>query len=125
MAQTCPRCLMTFTHHLVVPARCSKRWRGANFDQASAEANIGAALARHWNLDPRSQAGLQALFERALVKSYGERRDTNPTHAVDPSEGEEFEFHVGLRVPLDDAALASVRETVEGAVKESRHFSLR
>lgn len=116
---------MSFTHHLVVRARCSKRWRGGNFDQAAAEGNIGAALARHWGLDPRTDAGLEALLTRAIIRSYGERRDMNPTWNYDSSEGEDFEFHIGLRFDAPPEEVKQVEDVVRQAVAESRHFSLR
>lgn len=115
---------MAFPHHLVVRARCSKRWRGANFDQAAAEGNVGAALAAHWGIDVRAKDGLEQLLRRAIVRSYGERREENPTWSWDPSIGEAFEFHVGLREPMPEAELAQLRALVEKAVAESRSFSV-
>lgn len=125
MAEVCPKCLMSFPHHIVVGARCSKRWRGANFDQSAAEGNIGAALARLWGIDARTQEGLVALLERSIVRSYGERRDQNPTATFDPQAGEDFEFHVGLRFAASDDELRRVEQAARDAVAESRHFTLR
>ncbi len=113
---------MTFPHHVIVEARCEKKWRGANFDQANAEANVGAALADLWKISPRSQEGLEALLKKAFVRSYGERRDINPTTTFDPEVGEAFEFHVGLRTPTSEEERARIVEAIVGAVQRSRHF---
>lgn len=124
MSDVCPRCLMAFPHHLVVRARCAKRWRGANFDQAAAEGNLGAALAAHWGIDVRAKDGLEQLLHRALVRSYGERREENPSWSWDPAVGEAFEFHVGLRAATPPEELARIEALVRRAVAESRNFRL-
>lgn len=114
---------MAFPHHLVVRARCSKRWRGANFDKAAAEGNVGAALAHLWSIDPKTQAGLDALLHRAFVRAYGEGLHPNPAAPFDPSVGEAFEFHVGLRFDAAADERSRVERAVMAAVEASRNFS--
>jgi hypothetical protein len=113
---------MQFRHHLVVRARCAKRWRGANFDLAAAQGNVGAAVARALGLSARGD--LASFLERAVVKAYGEGLPANPAEEIDPAAGEAFEFHVGLRVDVDAATLARVERAVREAVASSRHFAL-
>lgn len=120
----CPRCLMRFAHHLVVRARCTKRWRGANFDQAAADGNVGAAVAGVLGLPVRTSRDLERFLEKAFIRSYGQGLDPNPEAAFDPAEGEAFEFHVGLREPLDPARVAEVQRAAREAVAKSRHFVL-
>lgn len=124
LADVCPRCLMRFPRHVVVRARCSKRWRGANFDRANAEGNVGAAVAAVLGASVRTTADLEAFLRRALVRSYGEALDPNPAAPFDPAAGEAFEFHVGLREEVDDATAARVERAVREAVARSRHFAL-
>jgi hypothetical protein len=123
VSDVCPRCLIAFPHHLVVRARCAKRWRGANFDQAAAEGNVGAALASLWNIDVRAKDGVERLLRKALVRSFGERREVNPTQRYDPAEGEDFEFHIGLREAAAPADVERVRAAVVDAIRGSRNFS--
>lgn len=113
---------MTFPHHLVVRARCAKRWRGANFDAAAAEGNVGAALAARWGIDVRAKDGAERLLQRAFVRAYGERRDPNPAVAYDPAQGEDFEFHVGLRESVSATELDALRAAVVAAIEASRNF---
>lgn len=115
---------MAFPHHLVVQARCAKRWRGANFDQAAAEGNVGAALAALWGIDVRAKDGVERLLRKAIVRSYGERRDVNPAQRYDPSEGEAFEFHVGLRDAASPDDVDRVQAAVVEAIRESRNFTV-
>ena len=120
----CPRCLMSFRHHLVVKARCAKRWRGANFDQAAAEGNVGAAVAGVLGMGVRTSRDLEAFLRRAVVKSYGEGLDPNPAASFDPSEGEAFEFHVGLREDVPPETLEAIGKAAREAVAGSRSFAL-
>lgn len=115
---------MRFQHHLVVRARCTKRWRGANFDQAAAEGALGGAVARVLDLPVRSTADLERFYEVAFVRAYGEPLDPNPAAPFDPDEGQAFEFHVGLREGLAAAKLAEVERAARDAVAGSRHFVL-
>lgn len=115
---------MSFRHHLVVKGRCSKRWRGANFDQASADGNVGAAVAGALGMSVRTSRDLEAFLRRAFVKSYGQGLDPNPTATFDPSEGEVFEFHVGLREDFPPGTVAAIEAAAREAVARSRHFVL-
>lgn len=124
MTDVCPRCLMRFPHHIVVRARCTKRWRGGNFDKAAADGNVGAAVAGVLGLSVRTSSDLQKFYEHAFVRSYGEKLDPNPAAEFDPSQGEAFEFHVGLRAPMSEDEVARVEEAVREAVRSSRHFVL-
>lgn len=116
---------MRFPHHLAVKAWCTKRWRGANFDQANAEGAVGAAVAGVLGLPVRSTQDLQRFYEKALVRSYGQALDPNPAETFDPAEGEAFEFHVGIREPLPPERVAELERAVREAVAKSRHFVLR
>lgn len=115
---------MAFRHHLVVRARCTKRWRGANFDAAAAQGNVGAAVAGAMGLPARTSKDLEAFLQKAVVKVYGEGLDPNPAAEFDAAQGEAFEFHVGLRVEVDGETLAAVEKAVRDAVASSRHFVL-
>lgn len=124
MAEVCPRCLMTFAHHVVVRARCAQRWRGANFDAAAAEGNVGAAVARELGMGVRTSAELEAFYRRALVRAYGQKLDPNPAEAFDPAMGEAYEFHVGLREPHAPERVAAIEAAAREAVARSRRFTL-
>lgn len=115
---------MTFPQHVVVRARCTKRWRGHNFDAAAAEGAVGAAVANALGLSVRTTPELHAFYERAFVKAYGSGLDPNPGQAFDVLEGEDYEFHVGLRQGVDEARFAAVAEAAREAVRASRHFAL-
>jgi hypothetical protein len=115
---------MAFRHHVVVKARCGKRWRGANFDQAAAEGNVGAAVAGVLGMGVRTTRDLEAFLRRAVVKSYGQALDPNPAAPFDPEEGEAFEFHVGLREDVPPETLAALERAAREAVAGSRHFRL-
>lgn len=115
---------MQFQHHFVVKARCTKRWRGANFDAAAAQGNLGAAVAAALGLPARTSRDLEALLHHAVVKMYGEGLDPNPAAVFDPNVGESFEFHVGLRASLDADGLAKVEQAAREAIAKSRHFVL-
>jgi len=124
MAEACPRCLMKFPQHVVVKARCTKRWRGHNFDAAAAEGAVGAAVARSLGLSVRTTPELESFYRRAYVKAYGQGIDPNPGAAFDVLEGEDFEFHVGVRAPVSDELLKVIEQNAREAVVESRHFQL-
>ena len=124
VAVVCPRCLMAFPAHVVVAARCTKRWRGHNFDAAAAEGNVAAALAAALGVGARTTGDLEALLRRVFVRAYGEGLDANPAATFDPGEGERFEFHVGLRHAEDAARVKELEEAVRRAVAGSRHFVL-
>lgn len=115
---------MTFRHHVVVRARCTKRWRGANFDARSAEGNVGAAVAEVLGLGVRTTKDLEAFLRRAFVRAYGEKLDPNPAEPFDPAAGEAFEFHVGLREDAAPETVRAVEAAARGAVERSRHFVL-
>lgn len=115
---------MTFRHHLVVKARCTKRWRGHNFDAAAAEGAVGAAVAGQLGVGVRTSPELEAFLRRAFVRAYGERLDPNPAAVFDPAVGEAFEFHVGLREDLPPAKVADIEQAMRDAVGGSRHFKL-
>lgn len=114
---------MTFPRHLVVRARCSKRWRGHNFDQAAAEGNVGAGVADVLGMRVKTTPELTAFLKRCFVRAYGEGLDPNPAAEFDPAVGERFEFHVGLREPVDDATWARIEAAARDAVARSRNFS--
>lgn len=116
---------MTFPRHVVVAARCLKRWRGHNFDAAAAEGAVGAAVANALGLSVRTTPELTAFYKRAYVKAYGSGLDPNPGQAFDVLEGEDYEFHVGLREEVDDATFARVRDAAQGTIRTSRTFTLR
>lgn len=124
MPGVCPRCLMAFPAHVVVAARCTKRWRGHNFDAAAAEGNVGAAVAVALGVPARTTQDLEAFLRRAFVRAYGEGLDPNPAAVFDPAVGERFEFHVGLRDAGDAARAKDVEEAVRRAVAGSRNFVL-
>jgi hypothetical protein len=115
---------MAFRHHLVVRARCLKRWRGANFDAAAAQGNVGAAVAAALGLPVRTSKDLEAFLHKAVVKTYSEGLDPNPAAEFDAAEGEAFEFHVGLRFDADPETLAAVEKAARDAVASSRRFAL-
>jgi hypothetical protein len=94
-----------------VRARCTKAWRGANFDAAAAQGNVGAAVAETLGMRVRTSQELEAFLRRALVKTF-ELPD------------ERYEFHVGLREPLDAATLANLEGAVRDAVAKSRNFEV-
>ena len=123
--EACPYCLMTFTQHVVVKARCTKRWRGANFDAAAAEGAVGAAVATVLGAHVRTTKDLEAFLKRAFVRAYGQRLDPNPEQSFDLDQGEDFEFHVGLREHVDDATLKRLEQAARDAVASSRKFALR
>ena len=116
---------MRFPQHLVVKARCTKRWRGANFDQAAADGAVGAAVASTLGLGVRTSKDLEAFYQKAFVRSYGQGLDPNPAATFDAAEGEAFEFHVGLREAVPPETLAALEAAVREAVAGSRHFELR
>ncbi|MEA3200287.1 MAG: hypothetical protein QOE90_1715 [Thermoplasmata archaeon] len=115
---------MAFRHHVVVQARCTKRWRGANFDVAAAQGNVASALAAALGMPARTSADLEALLHKVVVKTYGEGLDPNPAAVFDPAVGEAWEFHVGVRAELDDITLAKLERAAREAVAGSRHFLL-
>lgn len=115
---------MTFHHHVVVKARCTKRWRGSNFDAATAEGNVGAAVAEVLGLGVRTTKDLEAFLRRAFVRAYGEKLDPNPAEPFDPTVGEAFEFHVGLREDATPETVRAVEAAARSAVEKSRHFLL-
>lgn len=115
---------MSFRHHLVVKARCTKRWRGANFDAAAAEGNVGSAVAGALGVSVRTSKDLEAFYRKAFVRAYGEKLDPNPAEAFDVSLGEAYEFHVGLREDVAPDQLAAIEEAVRAAVGSSRSFVL-
>lgn len=115
---------MRFDHHVVVSARCTKRWRGANFDAAAAQGNLGAAVAEVLGLSVRTSEDLETFYRHAFIQAYGQGLDPNPAATFDATEGEAFEFHVGLRKPLDPETLARVKQAAREAVAKSRHFEL-
>lgn len=124
MAEVCPRCLMHFPRHFVVRARCTKRWRGANFDAAAAEGNVGAAVARELGASVRTSADLEAFYRKAFVRAYGSGLDPNPAASFDTSEGEAFEFHVGMREAVSPEKAAAIEHAAREAVARSPHFHL-
>lgn len=113
---------MTFPQHVVVRARCTKRWRGHNFDAAAAEGAVGAAVAKELGLSVRTTPELTAFYKRAFVRAYGSGLDPNPGAAFDVLEGEDYEFHVGLREPVDEPTFARVRDAAREAVAAGRNF---
>lgn len=115
---------MTFPQHVVVKARCTKRWRGHNFDAAAAEGAVGAAVAQALGLSVRTTPELEEFYKRAFVRAYGEGLDPNPGAAFDVLMGEGYEFHVGLRAPVDEPTLARVQQAARDAVASSRNFSV-
>lgn len=115
---------MTFPQHVVVRARCTKRWRGHNFDAAAAEGAVGAAVANALGLSVRTTPELHAFYERAFVKAYGSGLDPNPGQAFDVLEGEDYEFHVGLRQAVDDETRARVERAAREAAASARNFVL-
>ena len=115
---------MAFPAHVVVAARCRKRWRGHNFDAAAAEGNLAAALAAALGTGARTTQDLEALLRRVFVRAYGEGLDPNPEAVFDPEAGERFEFHVGLRDAADAARVKELEEVARRAVAASRNFSL-
>lgn len=119
----CPKCLMTFPQHVVVKARCTKRWRGHNFDAAAAEGAVGAAVAKVLGLSVRTTAELEAFYRRAFVRCYGSGLDPNPGAAFDVLQGEDYEFHVGLRETVDEKTFAAVEEAAREAVSSARNFA--
>lgn len=125
MADVCPRCLMSFRHHVVVKARCTKRWRGANFDAAAAEGNVGSAVAGVLGVGVRTSKDLEAFYRKAFVRAYGEKLDPNPSEVFDIDAGEAYEFHVGLREELPSELLRDVEEAARKAVAGSRSFVLK
>lgn len=124
MADVCPRCLIAFPAHVVVRARCRKRWRGANFDEAAARGNVGAALAAALGVRTRTTPELEAFLRRVFVRSYGAGLPLNPDDPFDPDEGEPFEFHVGLRDPADAARAQELEAVARDALAKSRNFTL-
>lgn len=114
---------MSFPQHLVVRARCTKRWRGHNFDAAAAEGNVGAAVAAQLGLSVRTSVQLEAFYRRAFVRAYGERRDVE-AEVPDVGAGEAYEFHVGLREPVQADQMVSLEKAVRDAVAGSRSFAL-
>lgn len=114
---------MRFPQHVVVRARCTKRWRGSNMDAQAAEGNVGAAVAEALGLTVRTSAQLEQFYRKAFVRAYGERRDAT-AEVANVDEGESFEFHVGLREPVAADVLASVEKAVRDAVARSRSFAL-
>lgn len=124
MAEVCPRCLMSFRHHLVVKARCTKRWRGANFDAAAAQGSVGAAVAGALGVGVRTSKDLEAFLHKAIVKSFSEGLDPNPAAVFDPAVGEAYEFHVGLREEVGPDTLRAIEDAARAAVAGSRHFVL-
>lgn len=116
---------MTFPQHVVIHARCTRSWRGHNFDAAQATGAVGAAVARALGVRARTTAELEAFYRRAFVKCYGEGTEPAPGAAFDVLTGEDFEFHIGLRQPLDDATLAKVEAEAREALAASRHFDVR
>ena len=113
---------MVFPQHVVVRARCTKRWRGHNFDAAAAEGSVGAAVAGALGLSVRTTPELEAFYKRAFVRAYGAGLDPNPGAAFDVLVGEDYEFHVGLRVPVAD--LKAIEVAAREAVASSRNFVL-
>lgn len=120
----CPKCLMQFRHHVVIRARCTKRWRGANFDLMAAQGNLAAALAARLGMPARTSQDLEALLHKVVVKAYGEGLDPNPAQEFDAAQGESFEFHVGLRFDPAPEQLAALDKTAREAIAASRHFVL-
>lgn len=115
---------MSFPQHVVVRARCTKRWRGHNFDAAAAEGAAGAAVAEALGMSVRTTQQLEAFYKRAFVRTYGAGLDPNPGAAFDVLEGEDYEFHVGLRERVGDELLARVESAAREAVAKSRNFVL-
>lgn len=113
---------MAFPQHVVVRARCTRRWRGHNFDAAQAEGAVGAAVARALGMSVRTTPELEAFYQRAYVKAYGEGLDPDPGAAFRVLQGDDFEFHVGLRVAVDEATLARAEEEARAALAASRRF---
>jgi hypothetical protein len=116
---------MAFPQHIVVRARCTKLWRGHNFDAAQAQGAVGAAVARVFGLSVKTTPELEALYKRAYVKCYGQGIDPNPGAAFDVIQGEDFEFHIGLRVGIDAETLSRVEQETRAAVASSRHFVVK
>jgi hypothetical protein len=115
---------MTFPQHVVIRAKCTRRWRGHNFDAAQAQGAVGAAVARALGVSARTTPELEAFYKRAYVKCYGEGLDPNPGAAFDILQGEDFEFHVGLRQPVDDVTLKAIESEARSALAASRHFTV-
>ena len=106
---------MTFPQHVVVRARCEKRWRGANFDAAVTEAAVGAAVANAIGARVKTTPELEAFMRRVFVRGYQVASDDS---------GEDHEFHVGMRERVDDATFAAVQKGARDAVAAGRHFRL-
>lgn len=115
---------MSFPRHVTIRARCTKRWRGHNFDAAAAEGALGAAIAGALGLSVRTTPELKSFYERAFVKAYGSGLDPNPGAAFDILIGEDYEFHVGLRQPVDDATYARIEQAAREAIAKARNFTL-
>lgn len=113
---------MSFPQHVVVKARCTKRWRGHNFDAAAAEGAVGAAVAGVLGLSVRTTAELEAFYRRAFVRAYGSGLDPNPGAAFDVLQGEDYEFHVGVREAVDEKTFAAVQRATLDAVGSARNF---
>lgn len=122
MPEPCPRCLMSFPQHIVVRARCTRRWRGHNFDAAQAQGSVGAAVARALGIPVKTTPELEAFYKRAYVKCYGEGTEPNPGAAFDVLQGEDFEFHVGLRVAVDEPTRMRIESEARASLAASRHF---
>lgn len=100
---------MAFPAHVVVKATCTKEWRGANFDAAAAEGNVGAQVAALLGLRVKTTADLESFLKRAFVRAFD-------------LGGGRFEFHVGLRSGPDAARVAEVQDAATRAVRASRNF---
>lgn len=113
---------MSFPQHVVIRARCTKRWRGHNFDAAQAQGAVGAAVARALGMSVRTTPELEQFYKRAYVKCYGEGLDPNPGAAFDILSGEDFEYHIGLREAVSEDVLKRVEHEAREALRQSRHF---
>lgn len=124
MPLRCRLCDARFADHVVVHARSSIHWRGKSFDAQEVRGAIGLRVMEVLDRDADDPRAMDAFLEETHVEAFREDpMGVEPWQGEkDREEGEDWEFHLGFREPLDEGAREPVAEAARQAVEGHGNF---
>lgn len=124
MPLRCRLCDAVFAEHVVVHARSAIHWRGKSFDAEEVQGAIGLRVMEALGRDAGDPRAMDAFLEETHVEAFREDpMGVEPWKGEkDREEGEDWEFHLGFRDPVDEADLETVAEAARRAVEGHGNF---
>lgn len=124
MPLRCRLCDARFADHVVVHARSSIHWRGKSFDAQEVRGAIGLRVMEALGRDADDPRAMDAFLEETHVEAFREDpMGVEPWQGEkDREEGEDWEFHLGFREPLDEGDREPVAEAARKAVEGHGNF---